>query len=366
MAVCRFSLEGLEPRRLLSGVPGDILNVTGLIPPSEVVDSPSPAAGILESAAKPGENAAQPETSAAKALITTVPASGAQLTQSPDSLVVTFNQQDNIGSDWWQDGNVQLDQINNDGTTTQLFDPNAAPNASFDSSGTATTIPLDQTLMPGHYQIVLVGGSGVSSFLSGDGVLWDPSKDLILADFTVVPNVPVVPVAPKGTTLDDAVNLGTIGSQIEAWPGSLDLSGGQGSVALYKITLGPGHFWRLGVELDAQRIGSSLLGALTLFDQQGNVLATRDAGTGLPSSPDDPYFFTGLNPGVYYIGVSARGTWRGSQVATIPGPARLARRDRYKEARTISMSLPTPPTVPPRLLAFHCSAPIPSTPRRPG
>ena len=111
MAVCRFSLEGLEPRRLLSGVPGDILNVTGSIPLSGVVDSPSPAAGILaQPAATPVEIAAQPETNAAQALITTVPASGAQLTQSPDSLVVTFNQQDNIGQDWWLDGNVQLDQ----------------------------------------------------------------------------------------------------------------------------------------------------------------------------------------------------------------------------------------------------------------
>ena len=94
--------------------------------------------------------------------------------------------------------------------------------------------------------------------------------------------------------------------------GYSDLAAAQ-TYALYKVTLGPGHFWRLGVELDAQRIGSSLLGALTLFDQQGNVLATRDTGTGLqlPSSPDDPYFFTGLNPGVYYIGVSGAGNLAG-------------------------------------------------------
>ena len=91
---------------------------------------------------------------------------------------------------------------------------------------------------------------------------------------------------------------------------SLDLSV-QENVNLYKITLAPGHFWRLGVELDAQRIGSNLSGALTLFDQSGNVLATRDAGTGLPSDPNDPYLFTGLNPGVYYIGVSGAGNLAG-------------------------------------------------------
>ena len=92
--------------------------------------------------------------------------------------------------------------------------------------------------------------------------------------------------------------------------GSLDLSV-QENVKLYKITLAPGHFWRLGVELDAQRIGSNLSGALTLFDQSGNVLDTRDAGTGLPSDPNDPYIFTGLNPGVYYIGVSGAGNLAG-------------------------------------------------------
>src|SRR5208337_2150128 len=100
------------------------------------------------------------------------------------------------------------------------------------------------------------------------------------------------------------------GSQVQTSSGSLDLAAAQ-TYALYKVTLGPGHFWRLGVELDAQRVGSSLLGALTLFDQQGNVLATRDSGTGLSSSPDDPYFFTGLNPGIYYVGVSGAGNLPG-------------------------------------------------------
>jgi len=110
--------------------------------------------------------------------------------------------------------------------------------------------------------------------------------------------------------LSGATGLGTIGSQVQSIAGSLDLSV-QENVNLYKITLAPGHFWRLGVELDAQRIGSNLSGALTLFDQSGYVLATRDAGTGLPSDPNDPYLFTGLNPGVYYIGVSGAGNLAG-------------------------------------------------------
>ena len=306
MAVCRSCVEALEPRQLLSGVPGVIANVTGSIPPLGVAGSSLSAAGFLaQPADTPVENGAQPGTSASQALITTVPANGAQLIHSPDSLVVTFNQQDNIYWDWWQDGNVQLDQINNDGTTTPLFDPNNPPLAQFDTSGTQATIPLDPTLMPGHYQIVLVGGSGLSSFLSEGGDLWDPSRDLILADFTVA-----APVVPAGVTFDHALDLGTIGSQVPPQSGYLDLAAAQ-TYALYEVTLGQGHFWRLGVELDAQRIGYSLLGALTLFDSNGKVLATRDSGTGLTDAPDDPYLFAGLNPGQYYIGVSGAGNLPG-------------------------------------------------------
>ena len=73
------------------------------------------------------------------------------------------------------------------------------------------------------------------------------------------------------------------------------------------------------MELDAQRIGSNLSGALTLFDQRGNVLATRDSGTGLPSYPADPYLFAGLNPGIYYIGVSGAGNLGLSDAGNLAG-----------------------------------------------
>jgi hypothetical protein len=44
-----------------------------------------------------------------------------------------------------------------------------------------------------------------------------------------------------------------------------------------------------------------------LFDANGNVLAGRNAGTGLPSNPNDPYILTGLAAGTYYVGVSGAG-----------------------------------------------------------
>lgn len=153
---------------------------------------------------------------------------------------------------------------------------------------------------PGVYNIVLQDDP------SSTALIWNMTGPVTLGELTIVPP----PVVPPPATLSTANDLGTIGTQVQTIAGSLDLSS-QANVDLYKITLGPGHFWSLGVELDARRIGSNLLGALTLFDQSGNVLATRDSGTGLPNSPNDPYIFTGLKPGVYYIGVSGAGNLGG-------------------------------------------------------
>src|SRR5271157_3531269 len=84
MAVCRFCLEGLESRHLLSVLP-----------------------------------------------IEAVPVGGDPLSPSPTSLVVTFGQ-DAVSGFPWMDGDIQLDQINNDGTTTQLFvDTSTPPSAPF-------------------------------------------------------------------------------------------------------------------------------------------------------------------------------------------------------------------------------------------
>ena len=52
-------------------------------------------------------------------------------------------------------------------------------------------------------------------------------------------------------------------------------------------------------------MAASLLTDLSLFGADGTLLATRNAGTGIPSNPNDPYLFTGLERGTYYVGVSA-------------------------------------------------------------
>ncbi|HKM53823.1 MAG TPA: hypothetical protein VJY33_10465, partial [Isosphaeraceae bacterium] len=286
-----FCLEPLESRQLLAVVSGV---VSSAIPLFSSSSGNVPSSGIVATPTVTTPNASPADASnAAESIITTSPANGAVLTQSPTSLTVTFDQEVDF---LWYDGNVQLEKVNSDGSTTFLFDPNNHPVASFDPTGCQATIPLSQILAPGHYRIVLVGGSDVSAFV-GTG-LWDPTVDQTLADFTIVQPAP---------TLSDATDLGTVGTQAQSVSGSLDLSQGVQNVDLYKVTLAPGQQWRLGLELDAQQIGSALRGALTLFDQQGKVLETRDAGTGRPAFPADPYLFTDLNPGVYYIGVSGAG-----------------------------------------------------------
>ena len=257
------------------------------------------------------------------------------LTESPQNLIVTFASSDpsNQPLSFFFDGDIQLFQIvkNQDGTenTDPVFDPQQLPPS--DHTGTQWTFPslsyvADQStslslrstdptnpaapyvlsLSPGQYRIGLqaVSGTAYSTGLFDLNPNADPSQYYDLADFSVIPKLAMTwQDARDQATPVDPLRPG----DVQVLPGSLDFSNGQNPAVLYKITLPPGQFWRLGVELDAQRINSSLLGAIALFDQSGNLLATRVSGTGRPHYPNDPYLFTGLDGGVYYIGVSGAG-----------------------------------------------------------
>lgn len=222
--------------------------------------------------------------------LVTVATTGASLTLAPSQshLTVDFNL-DVYG--YLNPGDVQLVSDNPSVPNPLLGDP------SYDQSGSVVTIPvLTQPLPPGDYRIVLLNDPNTEN-------IWNLTADLTLGDFTIIPP----PVVNPPATLSTATVLPTtIGTQVQSISGSLDLSS-QENVDLYAITLGPGHFWRLGVQLEAQQIGSPFRGALSLFDSNGQVLKTSNAGTGGFDSPADPYLFSGLNPGVYYIGVSGAG-----------------------------------------------------------
>ena len=142
-------------------------------------------------------------------------------------------------------------------------------------------------LGPGHYRLDLLGGSPLAA---------SPGVDQPVDDFTITP--------PPGSGIASAVELGSPVSAVATASGSLHLADNPGAVDYYRVELPQGHFWRLGAEVDAGRIGSPLLSSLAVYDAQGRAISTNDEWS--PDHPNDPYVFLGLNPGVYYIGVSGR------------------------------------------------------------
>ncbi len=220
---------------------------------------------------------------------------GVSWNASQNSLTIDFNQPYLDGA--LMLGDVQLQPDNPADPTPLLGDPTYVDTA----TDTFDTIPVSAPLSPGVYNIVMLNDTDTEC-------IWNlpcpplPTPSLALGELTIAPPAVVNPAA----TLSNATALGTIRTQVQSITGSLDLASLE-NVNLYAITLGPGHFWRLGVQLEAQQIGSPLRGALTLFDSSGNALATSNAGTGGFDSPADPYLFSGLKPGVYYIGVSGAG-----------------------------------------------------------
>ena len=224
--------------------------------------------------------------------ISTIPADGTSLALAPSSIEFRFDQP--IPAEFWTSWNLELDRLDGDSLTplSSLDPPIDRPDLVQTQS-----IPLP-ALDPGHYRVVLNLRSDLASVLD----LYADSGVETIADFTVLPP------APRGTTLSDAVDVGVLGTDVRQISQTLDLTGGRNTVDLYEFSVPEGHsWWRLGVQLDAQRIGSGLLADLALFDHDGNLLATRLIGSGRPDFPNDPYLFTGLATGRYYLGVSGSG-----------------------------------------------------------
>ncbi|HEV3122612.1 MAG TPA: copper resistance protein CopC, partial [Isosphaeraceae bacterium] len=219
------------------------------------------------------------------------PASGSSSSTSPTAITFTFDRPIDpfsLGSD----NDFDLLQVAPDGSTTSIYyNVNPSPTESLDGTGTQLTLTLNRQLGPGEYQVILRGSS---SLAGTDGSMTaSAGNDQVVTDFTI---------AAKGVTRADATDLGTIGSAAISTQGSLNFQTSPAAVALYKVTLADGHFWRLGLEVTAQRDGGSLDSALALFDAQGNPISTDEFGR--TDDPFDPYLFAGLPPGTYYVGVS--------------------------------------------------------------
>ena len=216
------------------------------------------------------------------------PIPGSVLFASPVSLVLEFNRPilpDSLAPD------VEIVQTDSDGNLTWILQPDKL---SLDATSTRLSVVLSQTLAPGDYQVRVSGMSGISD-IDGNPLIPD-GNDLILGQFEV---------AVPGVTLMNAVDLGKLGPTPIEVPEALDFQTAPHGVSLYRIQLESGHFWRLGLEVTAQRDGGSLDSALSLFDDQGKFIASDEVGR--TDAPKDPYFFAGLQPGTYYVGVSGVG-----------------------------------------------------------
>jgi hypothetical protein len=233
----------------------------------------------------------------------TEPTDSQILSQSPQQLVVTFSDfnpasfvNDNISSDF------QLLKVNGDGTTTPSWnDFTQTPVVTAPTlTVTLQAVGANITLAPGTYELELVHG-GLSADASGaynnpPEQLWDPAANQVIGTFAVTPPPSPPPVVTR---------LGTIGSQVTTVQGTINPSNSSSAVAVYQFSLGAGTYWQLGVAVSTQNMDSSLQTVLTLMNNNGTVLESRASGTGVFSDPNDPYIFSGLNPGTYMVAVTA-------------------------------------------------------------
>jgi hypothetical protein len=229
------------------------------------------------------------------------PAAGSVLHESPSTLTLRLSEPifpDTLSTDF------AIVQTDSDGNPTWYTVPDQV---ALDESATVVSVTVGERLAAGHYQVWVFGTTGITG-IDGRNLAPD-GNNLILGDFDV---------KIAGVTLGDALDLGAAGSIPIDVPGYLDFQANPYAVNLYRIQLDPGHFWRLGLEVTAQRDGGTLDSALALFDAQGHPIASDE--TGRSDAPYDPFLFAGVQPGTYFIGVSGTGNLVGTPGAYDPIP----------------------------------------------
>jgi hypothetical protein len=217
------------------------------------------------------------------------PADGAELSASPSEIRISLDHP----IEPWSIGptDILVERIGLNGEPTVVVGDGSFPwIPALDASGTTVTLATPGVFAPGRYRISI---SPLASWQGADGSYLAPLEPMVLSEFTI---------RARGTGLGDATELGRIDSAVTSVWGRLELETSPSHVALYRIELGAGHYWRLGLEVSTSRIGSGLAPALALFDESGVLLDAT--GFGPPAHPNDPYLFRGLAPGIYYVGVS--------------------------------------------------------------
>ncbi len=236
-----------------------------------------------------GAVAPSPVLSDSLSVLSVDPATGSNLTRAPGALTVTF---DRPLAALPSSSDFRLDRVEADGSEAPVSTAGILLQESIDGTGTEDLITTSAPLATGRYRLYLLGTANLNG---SDGSTLAGGGDQLIDDFTI---------AAPGPDLGSATDLGSPIGAVATVPGSLDLASDPGAVAYYRVELPAGHFWRLGAEVDAGRIGSPLFTSLTVLDAQGRPIATST--TGRPDYPNDPFEFLGLGPGTYYIAVSGR------------------------------------------------------------
>ncbi len=244
----------------------------------------------------PPQDLAPTEATLDLAIAATEPADGSRPEAATEGIAVVFDRPlDPVGVG---QGTINLERIGADGQGEYVYEPGSLAEE-LDASGTRLIVRLAAPLGPGRYRISLAGSAFVGAldgtFLFGDGA------DRALAEFEVA--------APVEAQRPDPVPIPLTPGRIASVAGSLDLADDLDAVDLYRIELPAGHAWRLGLEVRSQRGGGALDAALALFDAEGRPLLTAELGRA--DAPRDPFLFAGLEPGVYFVGVSGAGNLPG-------------------------------------------------------
>jgi hypothetical protein len=274
------------------------------------------------------------------------PAPGSLLASTPQQVSLVFNHA--IIPDSLNDGyDIMIVQTDPEGDFTWATNPDSYI---LDDTSTQLSADLTDPLNPGIYQVWISGDTGIAdndgNFLSPDGTM------LFLGGFEVV---------QPGVTLSQATDLASLGTTPLIVHGALDFSADPRAVSLYAFQLDPGHFWRLGLEVTTQRDGGSLDTALSLFDRQGNVLASDDVGRF--DALKDPFLFAGLQPGTYYVGVSGTGNVAGTPGGYDPATGKPGTSPQAQAGGPFMLHLVADPVdTPPEVISFGLDHAEPSDP----
>ena len=117
-----------------------------------------------------------------------------------------------------------------------------------DPTGSTIALTLRSPLPVGHYQLALGPDSGLIRARMGRLRPFS-SLGVGIDDFAV--GTPARSSSPSGGPVD----LGTVGGPLVARSGSIDLTSAAGGSATYRLTLAPGHRWRLGLAVGAKTPG---------------------------------------------------------------------------------------------------------------